>query len=247
MAFTFGYKDQQIDSTADPITTLILTPADCTLIVLTVAVTGTVSRAGGSPTLVDIDGTTQSMLPGLGEASAEGEVEIWYAVNDNCPNSLGVSIDLPNTGTINITTSSSSYSCAAGNWAYFHERIDANGVSTAPSVTVTPPAGQYVIVDSMFSGYGQDSGTNNRTKLYSNDTGNEINAHQYHIGSSTATIAMSYTTAASDDWCITALCFAEYTDGDLKRWNGILNQNITVMDSKKWNTISKVNTKKTGN
>ena len=150
----------------------------------------------------------------------------------------------------NITTSLSSYSCASGKWVERHEQIGATGVSAAPSVTLTPPAGEWIMIDSMFSGSDitTDLLTNNRTLLYKNNTGGELNAHQYYISSGATFQVLSYNTGGlSDDWCITALCMKEIDEPEIRYWNNILNQNIDLINPKKWTDVSEVNGKLTGN
>jgi len=222
------------NSTANPVTTNILSNATTTLIVLSVATTGG-TRTGGAP---DVSGYDM-IQAGTVESSDEGSVELWYTLNDRIIKSVGLTINLPNTSSHAINTISSSYYTAAGEWAKFTVVDQANGTSAAPSVTVGAfgSTTEVCVVDSMFS--GNDSmlaggWSNNGTLLYGTDNGTDGNAAQFNIlggGFHATSQVMSYTTKTSDDWCIIGAAFTQTNDPTIRKVNTILYQNI--LD---WNT-----------
>jgi hypothetical protein len=216
MAFTYSAKVQTANSAANPVTASISPGSTVELLVLCITVQGGTSRTGGTPTFDSVD-----MLYAGGASNTEGEVELWYQLNDDIGSGFSLVCSVPNSGTVSLTMNVSTYTLTAGNSAVLEEAWTATGVSTAPSVTASNTTAPGVIVDALHSGAGSLLGfTNNRTLLYSGDTGAEIYGCQYYINGFGGSPAMSYTTS-SDDWAIVAAAFSEVTDPDIDTVDGV--------------------------
>ena len=221
------------NSTANPITTSILSQANTTLIVLCVATNGG-TRTGGAP---DVSGYDM-IQAGTVESSAEGSTELWYTLNDHITKSVGLTINLPNTSSDTINTISASFYTAAGEWAVWTVTDQANGTSNAPLLNVgTYGANDHVcIVSSLFSGAdGMLAGgwAYTGTLLYGTDNGSVGNAGTFYFegGFHPTSIDMDYQTKLSDDWCTIGAAFTAYVDPALRKVNTVLYQDIGD-----WNT-----------
>ena len=231
------------NSTANPVTTSILSQANTTLIVLCVSYTGTTARTGGAP---DVSGYDM-IQAGTVESCTEGSVELWYTLNEHITKSVGLTINLPNANTRTINTISSSYYTAAGEWALFTVVDQASDTGSSNPITVTVGlfgnVDDVCVVASMFSGYDSllaGGWSFNGTLLYGTDNGTDGNAGNFFFlggGFHATSQAMTYTTKFADDWAITGAAFTAYVEPVLGKVNTVLYQDIQDWNTTQFHTL----------
>ena len=158
MTHSFDTKKLLGESSNNPITDTYTCGSTASLLVFHITAVGG-SRAGGVPTFNGVE-LTQA---GSTITSAEGSTEIWYLLAP--PVSSSYTVSIPNTGTLSIQVTISSYVSTSGQ-SNFDGVQTASGTSTNPTVSITPSKDGCVIVDSMFSGYANVASANNQNLLY---------------------------------------------------------------------------------
>ena len=223
---TFDTKQLVAESSASPVTSTFDAWDTANILVIGITTTWTTARAWWTPTFNWVE-LTQAWTA---EFAAEWYSELRYLL---APAVASSTLSVPNTWTALLQVCISTY--ISSTWYFeFDVTSQASWTTDTPTTSITPTAATWIIVDSMFTWDRDIATANNRTLLYSNDTGSEWNAYQYYLNSWTTAIAMSYTQRA-DDWAIVAWAFIESDEPeDPPSWDAT-NFKINIWDS--WKTV----------
>ena len=218
MAHTFD-NNLRFTGSSNPLTSAYTCGASAKLLVLGIVTGGSVQRSGGSPTyngvvLTQADETRQYIT------NPETSCELWYLTEPTV--SSAVTISIPNPTSLTLHIQASSYNVASG----FTSDIDVDGgntgLSTSPSVSVTPTVNGAVIVGVLGSGQDYAPVDQSGTELNTTDDGSYSDSNQYTLQAVAAAKATNWTTGVygagvygaglyggADDWCMCVAAFKQ--------------------------------------
>lgn len=243
MAISYQSKAITSNSTSNPITVNIFTGYSTNLAVLLI-ISSTGARTGGSPTFAG--GTTMELVDT--QSTSSGQVEMWYALNQNVPKSVGTSFSIPNSSTDTLTCVGVVFDGSGAfpiPWIQFYSNVTSSGTNKKPSANISPAAGRVCIVDVMYGEvYSLSSFTNNKTLIYRGlqATSAGIYGTQYTTSVSSNPINMSYTIYNSVSWGMVVGQFVDFGPPDFDQWNDDQFSDILFWNDVSWPTVAKWNT-----